>query len=107
MDLVILADAELDYAEIAKYYVDVGNYEGDYSLALRFENEILKAFDFIKEYPTATHCVLNTKARSYYLDKFPFSVVYEIKNDCVFILSIYDQRRNPKFIINRIKKTIS
>lgn len=97
MNLQILSEAEADYATIIQYYQNVGNYEGNFSLALKFENELASAFEFIKNYPLATQRIYKNKLRVYHLNKFPFSVVYEIKNEFILILSIYDQRRKPNF----------
>lgn len=105
MNIKIISEAKSDYADILKYYVEVGNYEGDYTLALRFENEVLQAFEFIKQFPIASKVVYKNKIRSHYLNKFPVAILYEQKSDCILILSIYDQRRNPKFLTDRIKST--
>ena len=54
MNVKIVSEAKADFANLLTYYVNVGNYEGNYDLARRFEAEILQAFSFIKEFPNAS-----------------------------------------------------
>ncbi len=102
MNIKILSEAKADFSDIFTYYVNVGNYEGDYTLARRFESEVLQAFDFIKEFPTASKTIYRNRVRIHSLNKFPVSIVYEQKSDFILVLSIYDQRRNPKFLTDRL-----
>ena len=41
MNVKIVSEAKADFANLLTYYVNVGNYEGNYDLARRFEAEIL------------------------------------------------------------------
>ena len=105
MNVKIVSEAKADFANLLTYYVNVGNYEGNYDLARRFEAEILQAFSFIKEFSNASKLLYKNRIRAYYLNRFPVSVVYEQRSDCILVLSIYDQRRNPNFLKDRIDTT--
>lgn len=105
MNVKIVSEAKADFANLLTYYVNVGNYGGNYDLARRFEAEILQAFSFIKEFPNASKLLYKNRIRAYHLNRFPVSVVYEQKSDCILVLSIYDQRRNPNFLKDRIDIT--
>jgi plasmid stabilization system protein ParE len=103
MKLYLTSAAEADFSSILRYYFEIGIYEGDYSLAERLKTELVETFDFIQAFPLATGALQGFEVRKINLRKFPYSVIYKIKNDAIWVLSIYDQRRNPEDLKNYLK----
>jgi plasmid stabilization system protein ParE len=65
-------------------------------LGLIFTNEIDSGFARIREYPDAAPLVAEC-ARRLALAKFPFSLIYEIREDCLMVLAVAHHRKRPYY----------
>ena len=83
----ISEEAEFQLFEACFYYSEINE-----DLAERFNNEIVKTIDYLKENPEYFQNryrgirILLTK-------KFPYSVHYLVKDDTVFVLKILHQKQ--------------
>jgi toxin ParE1/3/4 len=65
-------------------------------LGLIFTNEVDSGFARIREYPDAAPLVPK-RARRLVLAKFPFSLIYETRADCLMILAVAHHRKRPYY----------
>ncbi|MBV9743866.1 MAG: type II toxin-antitoxin system RelE/ParE family toxin [Acidobacteriia bacterium] len=70
-------------------------------LGRRFLTEILKAEDFLVEFPEAAEELL-PGIRKYSLRKFRYSLIYVVEQDAIYVLAIAHQSRRPGYWITRI-----
>ena len=88
--------AEVELRETIKYYESevVG-------LGEAFLGEVAYAVDQIREYPEAAPIVLDV-VRQKVVRRFPYSVMYVVDEECIFILSIASQHRRPFYWSGRL-----
>jgi plasmid stabilization system protein ParE len=86
-----LNDAILWYREISN------------DLAKDFKTEFHKALKIIKSNP-ALYRLRKNKVRFSILNRFPYSIQYLVKEDCVYIMAVFHHKRNQKTAIKRLKK---
>ena len=85
----------------AEFYNSVDFYAEDSTRnAERFIREVEEAFDAISLYPER-YPISDGDARVRLLKRFPFSVVYRIRNDEVHVVAIEHQSRKPGYWIER------
>jgi toxin ParE1/3/4 len=65
-------------------------------LGLLFTNEVDTGFARIREYPDAAQEVAK-RARGLMLAKFPYSLIYEIRDDCLVVLAVAHHRKRPYY----------
>ena len=65
-------------------------------LGLIFTNEVDAGFARIRQYPDATQQVTK-RARRLVLAKFPYSLIYEIREDCLVVLAVAHHRKRPYY----------
>ena len=65
-------------------------------------NELDRAFSLIQNSPY-TWPILSSNFRRYLLKKFPYGVIYQIKEDCIFVVAIMHLSRKPNYWIERVK----
>lgn len=87
--------AKLEMEDAVRFY-DL-QYAG---LGKRFEVEVKKAALRIAEYPTAWSCE-SGEARKCLLHKSPYSLLYSIESDHVFIMAVAHQHRKPNYWVER------
>jgi toxin ParE1/3/4 len=72
-------------------------YEGESpGLGLVFTNEVDSGFARIRELPDAAPLVAK-RARRLVLAKFPFSLIYEMREDCLMVLAVAHHRKRPYY----------
>lgn len=71
-------------------------------LGHKFLNEIAHSLDLIFSSPK-TWPVFSDDIRRFLLQRFPFCLLYEIKNDYIYIIAVMHLRREPFYWKNRIK----
>lgn len=69
-------------------------------LGERFEVEVKKAALRIAEYPTAWSSE-SDEIRKCLLHKFPYSLLYSIESDHIFIIAVAHQHRKPNYWVER------
>lgn len=70
------------------------------SLGERFKDSILEGLKRIKEYPDAWEKQTET-TRRYVLNRFPFKIIYRVKNNIIYVLAIACSHRKPEYWIDR------
>ena len=65
-------------------------------LGLIFTNEVDSGFARIREFPDAAPLVAKC-ARRLVLAKFPFSLIYETREDCLVVLAVAHHRKRPYY----------
>lgn len=92
MKLRLSSEADVDYAESLLYYLT----EGSSPLADRFSNQLEDAYRSIREAPFRNR-MTSLGLREKHLTDFPFSVLYTIEGDEIFVQAIYhDDRKRSK-----------
>lgn len=66
----------------------------------RFKVEVKKAALRIAEYPTAWSSE-SGEVRKCLLHKFPYSLLYSIESDHIFIIAVAHQHRKPNYWVER------
>jgi toxin ParE1/3/4 len=81
------ADADIDDATL--WY-----FEEDPDLAIRFSIELERVFDQILDNPRAW-AEIEPDIRKALLRKFPYTVIYRLRSDCVQVVTVTHQHRAP------------
>jgi toxin ParE1/3/4 len=86
-----------------KELLDVRDYYDElvYGLGKSFVLELEKSLRVIKSNPLA-YPIIREKIRKAVVIKFPYSVLYRLDNDKVYILAIMHQKRKPNYWASRI-----
>jgi toxin ParE1/3/4 len=91
-------EAEREYLSSLSWY-----HERSPSAALDFEDEFRKAISAISESPDRWPIYLS-RCHRYILHQFPFSLVYRILDDEVFILAVAHGHRRPGYWRKRLRQ---
>lgn len=84
-------EAELELYEAAQ------RYEAEVSgLGIRFGDEVERVVDLLLEHPEIGARV-DENLRHFVLRKFPFSVVYAVADDLVYIVAVAHGSREPEY----------
>lgn len=96
MKLIFHPAARAEVEETVSFYEDraVG-------LGEEFLNEVLDAADRITEYPEVGFSV-TVRLRRYVLKRFPYSLLYHLREDIVEIAAVMHHRRKPGYWEDRI-----
>lgn len=89
-----LAQKELD--ETFEYY----EYQQE-NLGYRFIYEVQEAVDRIKFYPKGWH-PLSKNNRRCLIKNFPYGLIYQIKENYIFIIAVANLHREPNYWIDRV-----
>ena len=86
-----------------KKLLDARDYYDDlvYRLGEEFVIEVERCLNIIKTNPLA-YPVLKQNVRKAVVIKFPFSILYRVEKDNIYILAVMHQKRNPKYWVERI-----
>jgi hypothetical protein len=97
MKLMVLSCAEQEFADAVDYYN--GECPG---LGYEFAAEIRQSFDRIKNHPEVWP-QFSTRSRRCLVDRFPYGVLYQIRNSCILIGGIMHLKQNPVRWQERLK----
>jgi len=89
MTFLFHPDAEAEFNKAIEYYE-----HHELGLGYDFSIEVRAAIQNIVSYPFAWP-ILELDIRRCLVNRFPYGVVYGIKEDSVFILAVMHLRRNP------------
>ena len=95
---VAYLDAAGDEFDEAKAYYN----EERGGLGFEFEDEIKQALERIKNYPEAW-TPLSKRTRRCQVHRFPYSIVYEVRDDLLIIVAIQNNHRKPESWRARLK----
>ncbi|MEA3353851.1 MAG: type II toxin-antitoxin system RelE/ParE family toxin [Campylobacterota bacterium] len=71
------------------------------NLGHRFVAAVKESVELIEYYPKGWHC-LSPNIRRCLVKNFPYGVIYQIKDDNIFILAISNLHRKPNYWENRV-----
>lgn len=94
----------IKYLELAKleFHDAISYYEKEQSgLGKRFEDNIKASISRIKVSPKL-YPVLKYEVRKCTLHKFPFNVLYALKEEHIVVIAIAHQHRKPDYWVERI-----
>ena len=97
MQVVFLDAAQIELDDSVAYY----NHEVR-GLGLDFLNEVLRTIDLIVSHPDAWP-QLSERTRRCQVNRFPFSVIYQIRDNQILVVAIAHLHRKPEYWNNRIK----
>ena len=90
-NLIVTEIAELHALEAAIYYE-----EQQKGLSERFLSELEDAYKKIAEHPQYySYISLQNVYRDISLDKFPFVVIYQVYNNDVIVVDVFNTNRKP------------
>ncbi len=92
----------LFHFEAEKEFLDAINYYNERSkgLGLEFAKEVYSTIERIKAFPNAWS-KLSKNTRRCLLNRFPYGIVYSIKDDEIIILAVMQLNRKPDYWKNR------
>ena len=90
MRIRILSCAEEEFLEAVEHY----NEECP-GLGYEFAAEVQRAFERVRQYPEAWP-VFSPRTRRCPTDRFPYAVLYEIRDDYILVGAIMHLKRDPK-----------
>lgn len=92
----LTTDAEYELIESARYYAQEANAE----LGQAFLSEFERSIDLLLEHPKFG-AVWRGVTRRLPLRRFPYSIIYELRDEEVRVLAVAHQRRRPGFWTGR------
>ena len=95
MDLIIHPRAAKDAREIARKYARVSD-----QVEERFWAELDEGVEAIAAHPERHHYD-SSGLRRYNLNKFPYHILFEERLDCVRIIVVRHDHRNPSYGLRR------
>lgn len=96
--LTIKEDAAVDIDKAFDYYTAV-----QHSLAQRFLSDLEDCiFDISANPDNYSYYLSQKRFRSHSLQKFPYSLVYEVINDEVIVYSLRHWQQNPESLFKRL-----
>jgi toxin ParE2 len=90
MTLLIATAAQRDIDEAVAFYEAQRK-----GLGLEFAAELDAVFKLIMNFPTAWH-PMSRNSRRCRLNRFPFGVIYQVKQDQVLVIAVAHARRKPR-----------
>lgn len=95
-ELIFHPDIQFEIRDSYKWYESRARGLGE-----DFLSELESAFQIIKEIPD-TWPLIAKNFRRYLLDRFPFGVIYQKKNDQIYVVAIMHLSREPGYWIERV-----
>ena len=89
-------DARAEFLDAVQYYESCQK-----GLGHRFSNSIESAVKNIRESPLLFR-ILKAPFRRYLLPKFPYSIIYSIEKDHIYILALAHNKRKPEYWEKRL-----
>ena len=89
MRILVLSSAEEEFAEVVDYYN-----EQRPGLGCEFAAEVQRTFERIRHHPKAWP-VFSSQSRRCLTDRFPFGVLYQVRDDCILVGAIMHLKRDP------------
>jgi hypothetical protein len=96
MRIRLLEVAEIELDEAIQYYSDKALGLGDDFLA-----EVLKALNRIARFPESWH-PCSKRTRRCQTRRFPYGIIYQIRQDEILVIAIADLHRKPGYWDNRV-----
>ena len=97
MNIQILQCAEAEIADAMDYYN--AQYSG---LGYEFAIEVKKSLNRILSFPSAWS-IFSKKIRKSQINRFPYGILYEIREDTIIIFAVLNLKQNPEKWESKIK----
>jgi plasmid stabilization system protein ParE len=96
--LIFSPASQKDLSIAFNYYQDINQ-----SLAERFFEALQKAYDKLEEHPQHYSFFGNSQSlRSHEISTFPYCIIFEIKEDNIYIIGLHNTHQHPENILKRI-----
>lgn len=96
MEIRFLAVAETEIDEAVEYY----NRELD-GLGAQFLVDLRDAIERVARLPHAWH-KLSERTRRCRLRRFPYGIIYQIRQDCILVVAVAHLHRKPEYWRDRV-----
>ena len=96
MKIAFLDAAKSEFDDAIDYYD-----EQRFGLGLEFDEELEQALERIDHYPEAWS-PLSSRVRRCVLNRFPYSVIYEIRSEIIIIVAIQHHHKEPESWRSRV-----
>jgi plasmid stabilization system protein ParE len=93
-----LEAAILDLIEIQAHYD-----AAELSLGIDFSNAVTNRLEMILAFPESAAVFSAGGARKIAVGRFPYNIIYVIRGDIVFIVTVVHQKRHPNHWISRLR----
>lgn len=97
MNITFLAPAEAELLDAVAYY----NLQGE-GLGYEFAAEVKRTIERIIQYPEAWF-QLSKRTLRCRTNRFPYGVIYQVKNETLLIVAVMHLSRNPQAWKDRVK----
>lgn len=97
MEIIFLPPADTELEDAIHFYEN--QLKG---LGHQFYTEVVKAIDFIIQYPEGWHKT-GQHTRRFMLKRFPYSILYVYEEEKIIITAIAHQHRHPESYLNRME----
>lgn len=98
MDIKFLAPAEVEFTEAVSYY----NMQSE-GLGYEFAAEIKRTIERIIQYPEAW-TKLSKRSHRCRTNRFPYGIIYQTREETLFIVAVMHLSREPKNWESRLRK---
>ena len=98
MEFSFHPDAEKELLDAVNYYNECQD-----NLGTEFAREVYTSIQMILQYPKAWP-KLSPRTRRCLVNRFPYGIIYQIKDDEIYIISVMQLNRKPKYREDRTKK---
>ncbi|THB64228.1 MAG: type II toxin-antitoxin system RelE/ParE family toxin [Desulfovibrio sp.] len=96
MIVEFLSCAEQEFAEAVAWYN-----EQNPGLGFDFAAEIKRAISRVEQHPEAW-TLLSPRTRRIRVSRFPYSLVYQVRGECLLIVAVMHMNRHPQIWEERI-----
>ena len=96
MNIKYLKIAREEFHDAIKYYETQQNGLGE-----KFQSDIRSSILRIKEFPDA-YINVKENVRRCVIHKFPYNILYSIKENYILIIAIAHQHRQPDYWVDRV-----
>jgi toxin ParE1/3/4 len=95
MILYFHPDAKQDLRDAINYYNDCKT-----GLGQQFASQVQKSLHQIQDFPEAWS-LISKRTRRVMTNRFPYGIIYSIKNDTIIVLAVMQLNRKPGYWKNR------
>jgi plasmid stabilization system protein ParE len=97
--LILSPEAQKDLEQATDYYKTIS-----YLVTERFIKALESLYEKLKQSPQHySFFDINKKLRSASLIRFPYSIIFHIQKDTVYVFAVFNTEQNPDKLFKRIK----
>ena len=91
--------ARLEFIQATEYCRNISP-----DLKQAFKNAFVEALEEITQFPEAWSKIARTPARGKQISGYPYTIIYLLEPDAVYIVAIVHQRREPLYWLDRLRE---